>query len=205
MKIEKDISKSGFYQYYPVVPAVIVVKSGDSIDALACAWYSAVSFDPPLFAVSIAPKRYSYQMLKKSGEFTVNFLEFDNAGTIAALGRTSGREIDKFPAYRIKTLPSKEIETPVLKDAYAAYECRIVKRQRIGDHDLFIGEVLAVHYKDKAFDKKSKIPNLSKLTPTLYLGADYYAGIKSFSEVRIGKEDVIGKAMRPKEKKYNVE
>ncbi|HZX48934.1 MAG TPA: hypothetical protein VFF47_06945, partial [Nitrospirota bacterium] len=66
-------------------------------------------------------------------------------------------------------------------------------------------EVLAVHYKDKAFDKKSKIPNLSKLTPTLYLGADYYAGIKSFSEVRIGKEDVIGKAMRPKEKKYNVE
>ncbi len=205
MKIEKDISKTGFYQYYPVIPAVIVVKSGDALDALACAWYSALSFDPPLFAISIAPRRYSYQMLKKSGEFTANFMEFDSAGTIAALGRTSGREIDKFAAYRIKTLPSTEIETPVLKDAYAAYECRIVKRHRTGDHDLFIGEVLAVHYKDKAFDKKNKLPSLSKLTPALYLGADHYVGIKSFTEVRIGKEEVMGKAMRQNEKKSNVE
>lgn len=205
MKIEKDINKTGFYQYYPVIPAVIVVKSGDALDALACAWYSALSFDPPLFAISIAPKRYSYQMLKKSGEFTANFMEFDHAGTIAALGRTSGREIDKFAAYRIKTLPSTEIETPVLKDAYAAYECRIVKRHRTGDHDLFIGEVLAVHYKEKAFDKKNTVPSLSKLTPALYLGADHYAGIKSFTEVRIGKEEVMGKAMRQNEKKINVE
>ena len=205
MKIEKDINKTGFYQYYPVIPAVIVVKSEDALDALACAWYSALSFDPPLFAISIAPRRYSYQMLKKSGEFTANFMEFDSAGTIAALGRTSGREIDKFAAYRIKTLPSTEIETPVLKDAYAAYECRIVKRHRTGDHDLFIGEVLAVHYKEKAFDKKNRVPSLSKLTPALYLGADHYAGIKSFTEVRIGKEEVMGKAMRQNEKKSNVE
>lgn len=205
MKTEKDISKTGFYQYYPVIPAVIVVKSGDALDALACAWYSALSFDPPLFAISIAPKRYSYHMLKKSGEFTANFLEFDNVGTIAALGRTSGREIDKFSAYRIKTLPSTKIETPVLKNAYAAYECRIVKRHRIGDHDLFIGEVLAVHYKEKAFDKKKKLPNLSKLTPALYLGADHYAGIKSFTEVRIGKEEVMGKAMSPKNNRKNRE
>ena len=205
MKIEKDINKTGFYQYYPVIPAVIVVKSEDALDALACAWYSALSFDPPLFAISIAPRRYSYQMLKKSGEFTANFMEFDSAGTIAALGRTSGREIDKFAAYRIKTLPSTEIETPVLKDAYAAYECRIVKRHRTGDHDLFIGEVLAVHYKEKAFDKKTRVPSLSKLTPALYLGADHYAGIKSFTEVRIGKEEVMGKAMRQKEQKNNRE
>ena len=205
MKIEKDINKTGFYQYYPVIPAVIVVKSGDALDALACAWYSALSFDPPLFAISIAPRRYSYQMLKKSGEFTANFMEFDSAGTIAALGRTSGREIDKFAAYRIKTLPSTEIETPVLKDAYAAYECRIVKRHRTGDHDLFIGEVLAVHYKEKAFDKKNRVPSLSKLTPALYLGADHYAGIKSFTEVRIGKEEVMGKSMRQKEQKNNRE
>ncbi len=205
MKVEKDISKTGFYQFYPVVPAVIIVKSGDALDALACAWYSALSFDPPLFAVSIAPKRYSYNMLKRSGEFTANFLEFDNTGTIAALGRTSGRDIDKFSAYRIKTLPSTEIDAPVLKDAYAAYECRIVKRYRTGDHDLFIGEVLAVHYREKAFDKKKKLPSLSKLTPALYLGADHYAGIKSFTEVRIGKEEVTGRAMKTKGKKNNRE
>src|SRR4030065_2991841 len=121
MKIEKDINKTGFYQYYPVIPAVIVVKSEDALDALACACYSALSFDPPLFAISIAPRRYSYQMLKKSGEFTANFMEFDSAGTIAALGRTSGREIDKFADDRMKGVPSTAIDPPGLTEAYAAH------------------------------------------------------------------------------------
>src|SRR3972149_3854819 len=108
MKIEKDINKTGFYQYYPVIPAVIVVKSGNALDALAGAWYSALSFDPPLFAISIAPRRYSYQMLKKSGEFTANFMECAWSETIAALGTPSAREIDNGAAFRIKTLPSTE-------------------------------------------------------------------------------------------------
>ena len=191
MKVEKDIEKSGFYQYYPVVPAVVVIKSGDELDALACAWHVALSFDPPLFAVAISPTRHSYKLLKKSGEFTANFLTFDNIGIIAAVGRTSGNEIDKFSTYKIKTLPSSEIETPVLKAAYAAYECKVVKSYKTGDHVLFIGEVLAVHQRGNAFDKKSRIPDLKSVTPALYLGVDHYLGIKSFGEVKIGKEDIL--------------
>src|SRR4030065_2123293 len=201
MKIEKDINKTGFYQYYPVIPAVIVVKSEDALDALACAWYSALSFDPPLFAISIAPRRYSYQMLKKSGEFTANFMEFDSVGTIAALGRTSGREVDKFAAYRIKTLPSTVIETPVLKDASAAYECRIVKQYKTGDHVFIVGEVLAVHYRGNAFDKKDKMPDLKSVTPALYLGADNYIAIKSFGQIRMGKEEILKKGVPRDNKK----
>lgn len=193
MKIEKDIDQSGFYQYYPVVPAVVVVKVGDELDALACAWHTALSFEPPLFAVSVSPKRYSYKLLRKSGEFTANFLTFDNIGIIAAVGRTSGKEIDKFPRFKIKTIPSSSIETPVLKDAYAAYECRLVRQYKTGDHVLFVGEVLAVHYRGNSFDRKSKIPNLKSITPALYLGADNYMGVKSFGQVRMGKEDVLGK------------
>ncbi len=193
MKIEKDIDKAGFYHYYPVVPAVVVVKSGGELDALACAWHVALSFDPPLFAVAISPKRYSYRLLKKGKEFTVNFLTFDKIGIIATLGRTSGREIDKFSTYKIKTTASSEIETPVLKDAYAAYECRLVKQYRTGDHVLFVGEVLAVHYKTRFFDKKRKTPIMKSFTPALYLGSDHYLGIKSFGEIKYGKEEVFGK------------
>jgi len=191
MKVERDINKSGFYQYYPVVPAVVVVKAGDKIDALACAWHTALSYAPPLFAVAISPKRYSYKLLQKGGEFTANFLTFDNIGLIAAIGRTSGKELDKFSTYRIKTSPSIAIKTPVIKDAYAAYECRVVRRCKTGDHILFIGEVLAVHQKERFFYKNSKIPRLRSVTPALYLGADHYLGIKSFGEVRLGKEDVV--------------
>ena len=205
MRVEKDIEKAGFYQYYPVVPAVVVVKSGDELDALACAWHTALSFEPPLFAVAISPKRYSCKILKQSGEFTANFLTFDNIGIIAAVGRTSGREMDKFSTYRIKTLPSTEIQTPILKESYAAYECKVVKRYTLGDHVLFVGEILAVHYKERCFDKKKKTPRLNSVTPALYLGADYYAGIQSFGEVRVSKEDVMGKVMGRRERKNNKE
>lgn len=190
MKVEKDIDKAGFYHYYPVIPAVVVVRAGEVLDALACAWNTALSFEPPLFAVAISPKRYSYKLLRKSGEFTANFLTFDNIGIIAAVGRTSGKEIDKFSAYKIKTVPSTEISTPILKAAYAAYECKIVKHYKMGDHVLFVGEIMAIHYNGKNFDKKIKIPDLKNITPALYLGADHYIGIKSFGEIRVGKEDV---------------
>lgn len=195
MKVERSVEKAGFYHYYPVVPVVVAVKAGDQSDAMTCAWYTALSFDPPLFGVAIAPKRHSYQLLKKSGEFTANFLTFDNVGIIATVGRTSGKEIDKFSAYRIKTLPSTVIKTPVLKDAYAAYECRIVKQYKTGDHVFIVGEVLAVHYKGNAFDKKDKMPNLKSVTPALYLGADNYIAIKSFGQIRMGKEDILKKGV----------
>ena len=205
MKVERSIEKAGFYHYYPVVPVVVAVKAGDQSDALTCAWYTALSFDPPLFGVAIAPKRHSYQLLKKSGEFTANFLTFDNVGIIAAVGRTSGKEVDKFSAYRIKTLPSTVIETPVLKDAYAAYECRIVKQYKTGDHVFIVGEVLAVHYRGKAFDKKDKMPDLKSVTPALYLGADNYIAIKSFGQIRMGKEDILKKAVPRNNKKQKAE
>lgn len=205
MKIEKDIERAGFYHYYPVVPAVVVVKAGEDMDVLACAWHSALSFEPPLFAVAISPKRYSYNLLKRSGEFTVNFLTFDNIGIIAAVGRTSGKEIDKFSTYKIKTLPSSEIQTPILKNAYASYECKVVRRYKPGDHVLFIGEVLAIHYRGRSFNKKSKIPELKNITPALYLGADHYIGIKSFGEIRMGKEDIGGKVPSLKEKLQRIQ
>lgn len=205
MKVEKEIEKAGFYQYYPVVPAVIIIKTGGELDALACAWHTALSFTPPLFAVAISPDRYSYKLLRKGGEFTANFLTFDNIGIVAAVGRTSGKEIDKFSTYKIKTIPATMIQTPVLKDAYAAYECKIIKQYKTGDHMLFVGEVLAVHYREKSFDKKSKIPNLKGVTPALYLGADHYVGIKSFGEIRVGKEDVVGKGAGRREKGQRVE
>lgn len=201
MKVERSIEKAGFYHYYPVVPVVVAVKAGDQSDALACAWYTALSFDPPLFGVAIAPKRHSYQLLKKSGEFTANFLTFDNVGIIATVGRTSGKEINKFSAFRIKTRPSTVIKTPVLKDAYAAYECRIVKQYKTGDHIFIIGEVVAIHSRVKAFNKKDKMPDLKSVTPALYLGADNYIAIKSFGQIRMGKEEALKKGLADNHKK----
>jgi len=42
-----------------------------------------------------------------------------------------------------------------------------------GDHDLFVGEVLAVHHDAHAFNSE-EILNPMKVRPLLYLGSDFY-------------------------------
>ena len=114
-KIESTLSK--YYHFFPTVVAIVAVKYGDKINAMAVAWNTALSFDPPLFGILVTSKRMTHELITKAGEFTVNFLPYEKAHIIAACGRTSGREVDKFTVFRIKTERSRKISSPVLKDA----------------------------------------------------------------------------------------
>lgn len=159
--------------FYPAVAAVVSVQGGERPNALACAWHSALSFRPPLYGVLIAPKRFSYDLIVAAGAFAVNFLPFEKAEKIAGVGRNSGRDLDKFSAFDLKTEPLPDALAPVLQDAYAAYECRLVERHVCGDHDLFVGEIVRVYMEPGAFDADSALA-VERIHPALYLGADLY-------------------------------
>jgi len=99
----------------------------------------------------VSPKRYTYDLLVQAGAYAVNFLPLERADLIARLGRQSGRDLDKFAAFGIEVLEDEETLAPVLKKAYAAYECRVVDRHTYGDHDLFVGEIVRIHRREGAF------------------------------------------------------
>lgn len=191
MKIIED-KPAKFYHFYPAVVAVVVVKYQDIVNGMAVAWNTGLSSNPPLFGLLIAPKRYTHELIEKTGEFSVNFLPAEKSETIAICGRISGREMDKFKEYNIELEPSKKISSPVIKDAYAAYECKLQKIIPAGDHSLVIGEVLNVHYENDAF-LENGLPNLKNITPNLYLGSDTYLFMKEFKIKVIGKEEILKK------------
>ncbi len=159
--------------FYPAVAAVVTVRSGERMNAMACAWHSALSFTPPLYGVLISSKRFSYQLILDAGAFGVNFLPYDKAEMIAGVGRNSGREVDKFAAFAIAVEPLPDALAPILKDAYAAYECRLAARHPCGDHDLFVGEIVRVHQAPEVFTEDG-ILDFSRIQSALYLGADWY-------------------------------
>jgi len=64
--------------------------------------------------------------------------------------------------------------SPILKDAYAAYECKLVDSRPYGDHLWVVGEIVAVHLLPEAFSS-SEVLDLNKIKPLLYLGSDFYA------------------------------
>ena len=62
----------------------------------------------------------------------------------------------------------------MLTDAYAAYECRVMEGVTLGDHTLFIGKIVAVHWDESVFTE-DEVFDPEQVHPVLYLGGDHYA------------------------------
>lgn len=162
-----------FAQHYPRTTAIISAKAGSQANAMTCAWHTPISYSPALYAVAIATKRFTYSLIAASHEFGVNFMPDDQAELVAAVGGTHGAEVDKFRAFRIGTDKPIKTEVPILRTAYAAYECKLIDDRVYGDHRLLIGEIVAVHWLKELFMDDGSL-DLSAVNPTMYLGNEHY-------------------------------
>jgi flavin reductase (DIM6/NTAB) family NADH-FMN oxidoreductase RutF len=187
----RTASVGEFYQHYPKVAAILTVNAGGKKNAMAVAWHSAVSFKPPLYGVAVAPKRYTYKLIVESGEFGINFMPFEAAELIASVGGSGGGEMDKFHKFNVAEEKPLKTTVPILREAYAAYECKLVDNKTYGDHAWMVGEIVAVHFTDDLFTDKRTL-DVSKLSPALYLGAELYITAKRES-VRLLDRETYGR------------
>lgn len=163
-----------FYFYYPNSVAIVGAKGKEKVNFMSAAWHMPISASPPIYAVAISKKRYTHRAINEAKEFTVNFVSYENVKISANLGRRSGKDMDKVEKFSINLSSSAIIPSPVLKDSYASFECKLLDVRTYGDHDLFVGEVLCVHELEGVFDENGIIM-LKKIDPLLYLGKDIYA------------------------------
>ena len=170
--ISQDIG--AFYHHYPKVAVIVTAHAQGKDNAMAVAWHTSISSTPPLYGVVISPKRFTYQLIAGSKEFGVNFLPFDAAELVAAVGGSKGQEVDKFQRFNIARDKSLKTAVPILEAAYAAYECQLVDDRSYGDHRLLVGEIVAVHWRKDVF-ASGEILDLDKIYPILYMGKEIYA------------------------------
>ncbi len=163
------------YFYYPRLMCVIGVRDDvkATVNFAPVAWATPLSTDPPLYGVCLSPSTFTHQLLLKTGEFTISVLPFEMAGTVDALGRLSGREVDKVKALGIAVESPHALSTPTLAAAYASVECLLRERHQVGDQTLFVGEVQHVRLRPDAFDSDGVL-RLDHLAPLLYLGNNRY-------------------------------
>ncbi len=170
--VTQDIGKFG--QHYPKVAVIVTASYGGRDDAMTAAWHSSISLKPPLYGVAITTKRFTYHLITESREFGINFISLEKAPLAATIGGTSGKQMDKFERFNIDKEKPLKTTVPVLKDAYAAYECKLVDSKPYGDHHWVVGEIVAVHFLEEAFTA-TDILDLDKIKPLLYIGSDRYA------------------------------
>jgi flavin reductase (DIM6/NTAB) family NADH-FMN oxidoreductase RutF len=133
-KMQKIVSKAISHGVY-----IITARTKDKMNGMTAAWISQVSFKPLLFMVSIAPERFTHDLIKESGYFAINTLDEDLQNYAATFGFRSGRKTDKFQGVPFVDAPNG---SPVLDGALAFFECKVVDTFSAGDHTLFIGEVV---------------------------------------------------------------
>lgn len=179
-----------YAHFYPKVTCVVTVHARGMDNAMAVAWNMPLSMNPPLYALSISPQRYTHQLIMESREFAVNFVPFELEQMVLAVGGISGREGSKFERFGIETVPASQISAPILKDAYAAYECRLVDSRTYGDHDLLVGEIVAIHYEEQAFAEDGTIKP-EQVQPVLYIGANMFGTIDAGSFHMLDREAVV--------------
>jgi flavin reductase (DIM6/NTAB) family NADH-FMN oxidoreductase RutF len=172
--VTEDVAK--FSQHYPKVAVIVTASARGRDDAMTAAWHSSISFRPPIYGVAVTSKRFTYQLIKESQEFGINFIPSEKASLAAAIGGTSGQQMDKFERFSVKKEKPLKTTAPILQDAYAAYECKLVDSKPYGDHIWIVGEIVAVHFLEEAFTG-AEVLDMDKIKPLLYLGSDFYASI----------------------------
>lgn len=122
-----------------------VAQDGDRRSICPLGWKMQTSHNPPMVAVSIAPSRYTHDLIGATGEFVLVWPGEGLAEETIICGTTSGRDTDKFAQCGLTALPAKEVSVPLIGECIANLECRVTGTLETGDHTIFAGEVVAVH------------------------------------------------------------
>ena len=160
---------------YPV-PAVMVscCRSGERPNIITVAWAGTVCSEPPMLSISVRKERYSYDIIRESGEFAVNLVNRDLVRAADYCGVKSGRDVDKFGEMELTPMQSQRIAAPGIAESPVCLECRVVKQLPLGSHDLFLAEILTVSVDGQYLDEKGKF-HLEQARPVVYSHGDYLA------------------------------
>jgi flavin reductase (DIM6/NTAB) family NADH-FMN oxidoreductase RutF len=131
-----------YSSHFPDPVMLVTVSAGKRTNVMTVAWSSPVSFKPPILMVSIAPKRFSHDLILEAGEFGVSVLADDQRELSSLAGTLSGKKTDKLARSEFKLINPRKINAPLIAGARAWYECKLLSHESIGDHTVFYGEVL---------------------------------------------------------------
>lgn len=158
---------------YPL-PAVLVT-CGDmdaEKNAITLAWVGTASSEPPCVTIGVRPTRYSFGLIQRYGDFVLNLPRADQVSVLEYCGSVSGRNEDKFVKAGITPVAAEKTRAPLVAEFPVNIECKVRNRVSLGSHDLFIGEIVAVHV-DASVMTGGEV-DASKMMPVSYFRGQYH-------------------------------
>ena len=121
---------------------VVTSRSGEETGAFTANWLSLTSFAPPMVVVAVEQDSLSIEVIREAGAFAINVLESGQRELAGSFGRNYAKVGDKLQGHDYQ---QGSTGAPLLSEALAAVECRVVSETLSGDHVLFVAEVVDAH------------------------------------------------------------
>ena len=159
---------------YPLPAVLVTCRDKDGHDnVLTIAWTGTVCSDPAMTYISVRPSRYSYQMIKETGEFVINLTTKQLAKATDFCGVRSGRDVDKFEAMHLTKEEAEAVNVPMIAESPVNIECKVTEIKELGSHDMFLARVVAVHADEAYMDENGKF-SLTAAEPIAYSHGTYF-------------------------------
>jgi flavin reductase (DIM6/NTAB) family NADH-FMN oxidoreductase RutF len=155
---------------------VVLVSCGDIQgikNVLTIAWAGTVASDPVMVSISVRPERYSYSLIKESGEFVINLPNRYMVRAVDFCGVASGKDCDKFQAVGLTPVAANNVKAPIIQEAPLALECRVTSVTDLGSHHLFLANVVGVQVEEDLIDQTGRL-NLAKAELISYVHGQYW-------------------------------
>ena len=160
---------------YPLPAALVscIDKKGNS-NLITIGWTGTICSDPAMLYISVRPERYSHHMLMETGEFVLNLTNEELIYATDLCGVKSGRDGDKWEMTGLTPGKASVVKAPIVKESPVNIECRVTEVKKLGTHDMFIAEVVAVDADEQYFDEKGRF-DLNATGLVSYVHGTYFS------------------------------
>ncbi len=184
------------------VPAALISSGAEGIEGrvrnlMTAAWVGTVCSDPPMVSVSVRPSRYTWELIRRSGEFVVNVTDRKMLRGTDYCGVRSGREEDKFARCGFTPVKAEGLQyAPAVAESPVYLGCLVRQEMDLGSHTLFLGEVISMGIREDLMKADGAI-DLQKAGLIAYSHGTYSAvgeplGFYGFS---VASPDVLKRRM----------
>ena len=160
---------------YPLPALMVSCGTMEHPNILTVAWTGTICSDPPMCYVSIRKERYSYGLIRESGEFVLNLTTEELVRATDWCGVKSGRDVNKFKEMRLTPEKAQLLQAPLIAESPLNIECRVTEVKELGSHDMFIAEVVAIDADERFMDRTTGAFQLNHARPIAYSHGKYYA------------------------------
>ena len=130
--------------FYPRQAVLVTAASSEKANVTAVEWITPIGEKPPLLALSLHNTSLTLELLSTSMEFVVAIPTEKLRDAVLLCGATSGKFIDKFSEANLTQVKARRVAAPLIMEAAANIECRVLNYTSAGDHTLVVGEVVEV-------------------------------------------------------------